>query len=264
VTVGEDQGVREAARHGEGSPVTTRIAVITGVSTGLGEALAACLLERDFEVVGIGRAASARLAAPRFRLVEADLAAVARLPPIIDPLFDEVAARGPALAVLVNNAAVAAPTGMLGALAADGVAGAIAVNLTAPVVIANAFLRAFRDAPGRVRVINLSSGAAARAVPGAGIYCITKAGLEMLGAVIAAEAGGHGAQVATIRPGIIDTPMQVYMRSQPKQRLPVVALFADFHASGRLAPPDAVAARIAARLVEGPIDNGRVYSIDEL
>jgi len=40
VTVGEDQGVREAARHGEGSPVTTRIAVITGVSTGLGEALA--------------------------------------------------------------------------------------------------------------------------------------------------------------------------------------------------------------------------------
>jgi len=56
----------------------------------------------------------------------------------------------------------------------------------------------------------------------------------------------------------------VYMRSQPKQRLPVVALFADFHASGRLAPPDAVAARIAARLVEGPIDNGRVYSIDEL
>ena len=38
-----------------------RCAVVTGVSKGLGEAIAANLLTRGFDVIGIGRSASARL-----------------------------------------------------------------------------------------------------------------------------------------------------------------------------------------------------------
>lgn len=244
--------------------MNARIAVVTGVSKGIGEALATRLIERGFEVLGIGRSAPTGLASARFSFVRADLRDAKGLPALVDPLFDAVAARQPTFAVLVNNAADAAPIGAFGTLSPEHIAGAIAVNLTAPLVLANAFLRALHGTHARVRVINVSSGAAARALPGAGVYCVAKAGLEMLAPVIAAEAGGGRAEAVTIRPGIVDTPMQAFMRSQDRERLPEVGLFEAFHANGRLAPPEEVASRIVARLIDAPVDRGRTYSIDEL
>lgn len=241
-----------------------RVAVVTGVSKGLGEALAVDLVDRGFEVVGIGRAASPRLGPPRFRLVAAELADTDALPPIVDALFAELAARSPAAIAVVNNAATGGPAGTIGTLEARAVGDAIAVNLVAPIAIANAFVRAFRDRAGDRRLINVSSGAAVRALPGGGTYCIAKAGLEMLTAAIAAEEPASGITAITIRPGIIDTPMQAYMRSQPADRLPSVGMFRDFHASGQLVPPAVVAAKIVERLVLANVEPGRVYSYAEL
>src|SRR5687768_4172451 len=104
-----------------------RCAVVTGVSKGLGEAIAANLLTRGFDVIGIGRSAAARLGSDAFRLVVADLADVNALPALVDNLFDELAARRlPSIAV-VNNAAVAGPAGTFGQLEADDVVESLAV-----------------------------------------------------------------------------------------------------------------------------------------
>ena len=96
------------------------------------------------------------------------------------------------------------------------------------------------------------------------LYSIAKAGIEMLTRALAAEHGAHGLVAVTLRPGIIDTPMQQSLRTQSAERLPQVTMFRDFHASGRLVPPDEVAAKVVARLVEGEVDNGRTYSYAEL
>ena len=241
-----------------------RIAVVTGVSKGLGEALAACLIERRFAVVGIGRSAPASLSVASFRLVEVDLGDVASARRAADALFGEIAARRPEAVALINNAAVAGPTGTIGALAADAIDASLAVNLQAPMAIAGAFVRAFANGTGDRRVLNVSSGAAAHAIPGIGTYCIGKAGLEMLTNVIAAEHGAHGIVAVTIRPGVIDTPMQVYARSQSREALPSVDMFRGFHDSGQLQSPAATAAKIVDRLVIGTIESGRTYSYSEL
>jgi NAD(P)-dependent dehydrogenase (short-subunit alcohol dehydrogenase family) len=241
-----------------------RAAIVTGVSKGLGESLAANLLERGFTVVGIGRSAAKRLASPAFRLVTADLADTAALPAVVDPLFAALAARRYASMVLINNAAAVGPTGTVGDLPADETASSLAVNLVAPTIVANAFVRAFRDADGDRRVINVSSGAAAGPIAGGGIYSIAKAGIEMLTMAIAAEQPPGGVVAITVRPGIIDTPMQAQMRSQPAAKLPSVAMFQQFHESGQLVPPDVTAAKIVDRLVLGPADAGRVYRYQEL
>lgn len=49
-------------------------AIVTGVSRGLGAAPAAELLEREFTVVGIGRASDSALIQERYRFVQFDLA----------------------------------------------------------------------------------------------------------------------------------------------------------------------------------------------
>lgn len=242
-----------------------RCAVVTGVSKGLGEALAATLLSRGFDVIGIGRSASARLTTGAFTRVAADLADVAALPPIVDALFDELAARRQLASIaVINNAAVAGPAGIYGRLDADEIVASLCVNLAAPAIVANAFLRAFASIPTDRRLINVSSGAAVRAIPGGGVYNVAKAGLEMLTAAIAAEQPRDGVRAITIRPGVIDTPMQVFMRSQPAERVPSVGMFQAFHAQRQLVPPDVAAAKIVDRLVCGPVESGRIYSYAEL
>lgn len=241
-----------------------RCAVVTGVSKGLGEAIAANLISRNFDVVGIGRSAAPRLTSDAFRLAAADFADLAALPARMDQLFDELATRRLASIVVINNAAVAGPAGTIGQLDADEIAASLAVNLAAPLIVANAFVRAFRLVGADRRLINVSSGAAVSAIPGGGVYCVAKAGLEMLATAIAAEQPASGLRAVTIRPGIIDTPMQVFMRSQPAERLPSLGMFQAFHQNRQLVPPDVVAAKIVDRLVVGPIENGRIYSYAEL
>ncbi len=61
-------------------------AIVTGVSRGLGEALAVVMLARGFTVLGVGRAASPRLKGKRFHLAACDLSQPALLAAAITPL----------------------------------------------------------------------------------------------------------------------------------------------------------------------------------
>ena len=243
--------------------MASSIAVVTGVSKGLGAALAVALHARGFEVVGIGRAVAPAIA-QQLRLVNADLADAASLPSRFDALFAELAARAPARIVVVNNAATATPAATIGKLPRDELHASLAVNLEAPMLVADAFVRAFARRSGDRRLVNVSSGAAVHAIAGAAAYCVAKAGLEMLSSAVAAEQATSGIASITIRPGIIDTPMQAFMRSRDSDALPSVDMFKDFHASGQLLSPATVAAKIVDRLVLAPVENGRLYSYAEL
>lgn len=121
-----------------------------------------------------------------------------------------------------------------------------------------------RRAAGDRRLINVSSGAAAHPLAGGGRYCLGKAGLEMLTRVVAAEQGADGVTAITIRPGIIDTPMQTYMRGQSRERMPVVDMFVGFHADGQLVPPEVTAAKLVDALAVAAVEPGRTYSYAEL
>ena len=91
-----------------------------------------------------------------------------------------------------------------------------------------------------------------------------KAGLEMLTRQIAADQKAPDFRAISVRPGIIDTGMQAYMRTLPREKYANVDMFREFHASGQLVPPDVVAAKIVDRLVLGEVENGRCYSYKEL
>jgi benzil reductase ((S)-benzoin forming) len=239
-------------------------AIVTGVSRGLGAALAAALLERDFAVLGVGRASHPRLTGERYRFGRFDLTDAARVDEILGPAFLALADTKPASICLLNNAATAGPVGTLGRLAAGEIASSIAVNLAAVVTLTNLFCRFFADPALPRRVINVSSGAAQTALAGESVYCVAKAGMEMLTKALAVEQRAPGFRAITVRPGVIDTEMQAFARSQSRDVLPSVDLFLGFHRDGRLVAPDVVAAKIVVRLVEGDVEHGRTYSYQEL
>ena len=230
-----------------------RAVIVTGASRGLGESLAAALLERNFRVLGIGRASSARLSGEAYRFTQLDLAQCERIAEVLRPAFRALA-----------DARPAAPIGVLGRLDDSAIAASLAINLAAPVALANLFCQVFGDDAMSPRIINVSSGAAQMPLPGGGLYSIAKAGLEMLTKQLAAEQHASSFRAITVRPGVIDTPMQAFMRSQPRTVLPSVGLFEGFHKSGQLVAPDVVARKIVERLVLGEVEQGRTYSYQEL
>jgi benzil reductase ((S)-benzoin forming) len=239
-------------------------AIVTGISRGLGAALAAELLQRGFTVVGVGRADNAGITGQRYGFVCFDLADSAGVDTALAPALERLKERRPASVCLLNNAATAGPVGTLGRLAASEITSALTVNLAGAVALANLFCRIFADADMVRRVINVSSGAAQTALPGEAVYCVAKAGLEMLTLALAAEQQAPTFRAITLRPGVMDTDMQAHARSQPPDVLPSVELFKGFHREGRLVAPAVVASKIVTRLVVGDVDHGRTYSYREL
>ena len=184
-----------------------KTAIITGVSRGLGEALAVALLTRGFAVTGIGRLSSARLTRERCRFVRIDLANVAGIEAALTPAFRAIANARPESVCLINNAAVVEPVGVVGALDDSKVAVSLAVNLIAPFALANLFCRVFTDtraAPGHRGLVR----AAERALPARTVLRRQGRASKCWTRQLVAEQHAPTFRAISVRPGVIDTGMQ--------------------------------------------------------
>ncbi|HSC22798.1 MAG TPA: SDR family NAD(P)-dependent oxidoreductase [Casimicrobiaceae bacterium] len=238
--------------------------IVTGVSQGLGEALAFDLLARGMRVLGIGRSSSKRLGGEGYRFLRCDLAEASMLPRVLKSTLAALASERPSYVCLVNNAATLDPVGVLGTAEADDIVASLTVNLAAPVLLASEFCRAFHDDATQRRIINVSSGAAQSVIAGESLYCIAKAGLEMLTRMLAAEHDSPRFRAISLRPGVMDTRMQTFARTQSRNRLPSVDFFKGFHAGGQLVAPDVVARKVVDHLVLASVEQGRTYNAQEL
>jgi NAD(P)-dependent dehydrogenase (short-subunit alcohol dehydrogenase family) len=225
-----------------------RSTVVTGVSRGLGAALFAEAYRLGDRVVGVGRnftEEQRRLAAgwpDRVALLDADLALESTIPPakvIAEALGDCTEA------VLLLNAAVIEPLGTVGSLTPAELVSAVTVNLTAPMLLTNAFVAALPPSVGWARVLFISSSGAHHVTEGTATYSATKRGGEKFFEVAAAELAEVEPRVTVcvVDPGIMDTDMQAVLRSAD---FPHRDRYIDRYRRGELPEPAAVAQRILA------------------
>nr|BFE62943.1 (S)-benzoin forming benzil reductase [Dactylosporangium thailandense] len=226
-----------------------RAVVITGVSRGLGAALFDVSISRGDRVLAIGRHFSEQQQLLRderpgdVTLFSTDIADAHWLP---DYDIMRGFLRDADEAVLIHNAAVVEPIGAVGRLTTQAITNAIAVNLTAPAVLTNTFLRA-APADARKRLLFVSSGAAHRIIDGWALYCTTKAAGETFFDVVASQTrDDEKISVVNIDPGQMDTHMQENIRRAAASGayFPGQQRWVDAPAEGRLADPVAVAERI--------------------
>jgi len=228
-----------------------RICLVTGTSSGIGLAVAEELLRRGWDVAGVARR-PAPLHHARYRHLRLDLADTARMESEFEGAFGEaLALDGRGRVGLVNGAATLEPVGPTVATPAAGLARAFALNAVAPIWLLGFFLRRARG--GKLRVVDVSSGAARRAYAGWSAYCATKAALRMAGEVVGEEARSFAPgtvlpvdlSLVSYEPGVVDTEMQEAVRGTLAGAFPQVARFLDLHASGKLHHPSKPAMEIA-------------------
>ncbi|HEY2436184.1 MAG TPA: SDR family oxidoreductase [Solirubrobacteraceae bacterium] len=218
------------------------VALITGASRGFGRAVAAALSREGWRLIldarggyDLERARSA-LAYPTN--------AVAFPGDVTDPVHRAHLARAVEAAgrldLLVNNASELGPSPLqpLGTHPLDELEHVYRVNVVAPLALMQALLPALRKSQGTV--INISSDAAVEAYEGWGGYGSSKAALDQLSAVLAAEE--PDVRVYALDPGDMRTAMHqraypgedISDRPEPEVSAPaILSLVAERPASGR-------------------------------
>ena len=170
-------------------------AVVTGASSGIGEACARKLLDLGIAVIALQRSAP-KLKHPHLHFRQIDLA-------------QKLAAEFP-VRYLVNNAGANRPAALEDATI-DDMQYVTAVTLGAAMVLTQAFVPGMRAAKFG-RIVNISS----RAIQGKTsrtVYASAKAGLIGMARTIACEVGGDGITVNTVIPGPVAS--ELFTRGHP-------------------------------------------------
>lgn len=172
------------------------VAVITGVSGGLGEALAREFRRHAFTVIGISRTA------PRRDTVDEFMAGDLTSPDVRAMLIRSLSDRFGRVDVLINNAGIGAYA-TWEELDESSLRYLFEVDFFAPVALTRAMIPLL--AAGRGTVVNISSVAATVPVACMGAYNAAKAALRLFSESLRMEIGNRDIHVITVCPGRIET-----------------------------------------------------------
>jgi short-subunit dehydrogenase len=172
-------------------------AIVTGASSGIGKAIAQMLLDEGYNVIGISRS-HGPIDHERFSHLGCDLSdssAITAISPKLLATED---------LVLLINAAGFGRFEPHEELNTQVISDMIALNLTAPITLANLLLRSLKKMNGTI--INITSIEATRHSKFSALYSATKAGLRAFGLTLFEETRNSGVKVVTINPDMTETP----------------------------------------------------------
>lgn len=240
-------------------------AVVTGHTRGLGAAIAENLLQRGVVVLGLARGSNDVLAT-RFpgslQQVALDLADTDRLMKWLDgDVLGRFADRCERL-LLVNDAGTLQPVGPLDMQDRGAIGHAVALNVTAPLMLAAAVAALASPAADR-RVLHVSSGAARNPYAGWSVYCATKAALDQHARAVALHERA-GLRICSAAPGVVDTDMQAEVRASTMEQFPMHDRFVEMQRGGGLIAPADAAARLVAHLLGETFGNVPVIDLRDL
>jgi uncharacterized protein len=195
-----------------------RVAVVTGASSGIGEAIARQLAGRGWKTVLLARREE------RLRALAEELGGEFEVCDVSDrEAVDRVAAavseRHPQLHLLVNNAGIAGRAGFL-AIDPEHLERVLRVNYLGGVWCLRAFLRAL-EAGRPSDVVDIVSVAGTVAYPPSGPYSASKSAQLAFSRAAAAELRPRGVRVHTVNPGFVETegfPQATVLRSAALRR----------------------------------------------
>ena len=222
---------------GQTSQETKKVAFITGVTHGIGLALARQLLADGWTVFGVGRddaslSETKTLFPDLFIPIHAELTSNDDLKRIADIIRDSKLP----LHLAVHNAGMKTPPRNLELHACEVIDEVMGVNLLAPMKL-TALLTQYM--PPESRILYVTSRAATLNLKESSTYCAGKAGLDVIAAIERQELAAKNIGVYCVIPGEVDTGIQKTLRETTTFHLS--QMFKKAHESGQLISPEVCA-----------------------
>jgi len=239
--------------------------LITGTSKGIGEALAQKILQEGNTVLGISRNRSENITSTNYHHLSFDLNETSKMEPIMDQANKIVEKQDYDFVCFVHNASAVEPLGPIENNLPSEIESHIKIGLIAPLILTSMFIKRFTNETIRKKVAFISSGAAFTPLVGESSYCSAKAGLNMLAQCIGLEQKDkpHGFEVNTIGPGMVDTTMQLAVRSKSSNEFALADFFRQAFEEGKLQERDSVAEKIYT-ILTNTYEQGKYISVSEI
>lgn len=246
--------------------MTAKTLIITGASRGLGAAMARIAADNGAAVVINARseralreiAAGIEQGGGNVLAVPGDVSDQAQCAVLVDKTI----ARFGRLDALINNAGILEPISPIAETDPEKWQYNLAVNVMGPLMMIQSAIPHLRPQNGRV--INISSGAATRGIPGWAGYCASKGALNQINRVLAEEEPSITA--VAVRPGVVDTAMQAVIRNEGKTGMTESdhQHFVSLHDQGQLISPETSARALIALALHAPNEwSGEFLSWDD-
>ena len=197
-----------------------RVAVVTGASSGIGEATARSLVGAGFRVV-LGARRQDRLMAVVEELGGRGLPLDVRDRASIQAFVDAVAAEYGQVEILVNNAGLAAGLTPLADGSADDWVQMMETNVLGLLRMTKAMLPLLRRAP-RAHIVNLGSVAGFEVYPGGVGYTASKHAVRAITRTLRLELMGEPIRVTEIEPGMVETEFSLVRFKGDRERAAAV------------------------------------------
>ncbi len=219
--------------------LTGKIALVSGASRGIGEAIAHTLAAHGAHVVCTSRNVDAcETVAAAIRTAGGSAEAHALHvgdPDAIEALFATLDASGKAPDLLVNNAATNPYFGPMIDMDLGSYQKTVDVNLRGYFWTTVQAARRMK-AKGGGSIVNIASVNAKRPAAGQGVYSMTKAGIVNMTEGFAKELASQGIRVNAVLPGLTDTKFASSITSNPK----LMGMMSQLIPMGRSAQPDEI------------------------
>lgn len=205
----------------------SELIVISGTSRGIGLGLAQYFLNAGYNVIGVNRNSKEGISLCDFDNYYLHLNDLLNFDldffnDFIKKIIDKSKSKK---VIFINNAGIIEPIGCLSNIEIAEINKSLCINFISPMLIIKILMNLHVD----LRVVNITSGAANKAVVNWGMYCATKASFKML-----LDTAFNSNQVIHVDPGIVDTNMQNIIRKVSIKDFPRVDQFIEFKERGKL------------------------------
>lgn len=223
----------------------TKVAIITGASSGIGKAFAKSYVKSGGKVALLARRKE-KLDELANELNNSNDIALSLQTDVssakqVEIAFKKTIAKWGRVDVVLNNAALINPIGKLENLNDDELLKLLNVNIFGAMIVAKYAINQFKKQQTTDCLINISSGAAHKPKVGWSAYCSSKAAMDMLTKVIGKENNSKNFCAFSIAPGVVDSEMQAEIRNTSNENFPDRQRFVDLHTNNQLAKPSEVA-----------------------
>src|SRR5690625_4358024 len=243
-----------------------KVAIVTGVSKGLGTYIAKGMLASNIHVFGASRSDNptlndiAKKQNMNYTFIPTDLTLEEEVQQLIKKIKDELNGKQLEYLYVINNAAMLSPIYRAENISDDSLQSHFQIDVMTPMMLLNSFLKEAMAKGFPLIGVNISSGAAEQPFSGWSPYCSSKASINMYTKTVSLEQNElkTNNKMIAFSPGIMDTSMQEEIRNTSEENFSNVEKFKQFKQNNRLIHPKIVA-NILVRILNNPqtIHNGK-------